>query len=98
MKKIILTLTLVLSMALACVPAFADDNDGKLNLNTVTVEQLEKVPGLNHDLAEKIIELRQENEEFVDMDELLDVDGITPAMLRKLGKHIYLEAASSCNC
>ncbi|NDV19843.1 helix-hairpin-helix domain-containing protein [Pseudodesulfovibrio sp. JC047] len=98
MKNMIIALALFLTVAVASVPAFAGDNDGKLNLNTATVEELVAVEGIDQPMAEGIIELRNENEEFVDMDELLDVDGMTPALLRKLSKFLYLEAASSCNC
>ena len=98
MKKIIIALTLVLALALAAAPAFAGDNDGKINLNIATVEQLVTIDGIDQEMAEAIIELRKENEEFVDMDELLDVDGVDATLLRKLGKFLYLEPASSCNC
>lgn len=54
--------------------------------------------GISHELAEKIVELREENGEFVDMSELLDVDGVDNALLRKLNDFIYIEAASDCNC
>ncbi len=91
-------LTLVLTLSLAAAPAFAGDNSGKLNLNKATVEQLAEIPGLNQDMAEKIIELRDENEEFVDMEELLDVDGMDNTLLRKLDKHLFIEPASDCNC
>jgi competence protein ComEA len=98
MKQLIITLTIMLTMALCIAPAFAGDNAGKINLNTATLEQLTAIDGIDQTMAEAIIELRTENEEFVDMDELLDVEGITPTLLRKLGKFLYLEAASSCNC
>nr|WP_321258400.1 helix-hairpin-helix domain-containing protein [uncultured Pseudodesulfovibrio sp.] len=98
MKNIIIALILMLTIAIASVPAFAGDNDGKLNLNTATVEQLLAIDGIDQPMAEAIIELRTENEEFVDMDELLDVDGIDSTLLRKLSKFLFLEPASSCNC
>lgn len=98
MKKFLITLTLMLTMAVAAAPAFAGDNDGKINLNTATVEQLEAIDGINHGMAEAIIELRTENEGFVDFEELLDVEGIDNTLLRKLGKELFIEPASDCNC
>ncbi|GAU09511.1 ComEA family DNA-binding protein [Desulfoplanes formicivorans] len=98
MKQIMVILPLFAVLLLAAVPGFAGDHDGKQNLNTITVEQLAEVPGVGQELAQKIIDARSENGEFVDMDELLDVDGIDNSKLRKLKKHLYLEAASSCNC
>lgn len=98
MKGIIIALTMILCLATAALPAFAGDNDGKLNLNIATVEQLAEIPGITPEMAQAIIDLREENEEFVDMEELLDVDGIDPGLLRQLQKHLFLEPASSCNC
>lgn len=98
MKRIIIALTITLLATLATVPAFAGDNDGKLNLNVATEEQLAQIPDIDQELAKHIIELRKENGEFVDMEELLDVDGVTPALLRKLQKHLFIESASDCNC
>ena len=98
MKKIMIILPLLAALLFAAIPGFAGDHDGKQNLNTITVEQLADVPGVGQELAEKIIDARSENGEFVDMDELLDVDGMDNSQLRKLKKHLYIEAASSCNC
>ena len=73
-------------------------NEDKLNLNAATVEQLAKVPGLNQDLAEKIIKLREENGEFIDMEELLDIPGIDNKLLRQLKKYLFVESVDDCNC
>lgn len=87
---------LMLFSALAC-GVYAGE-EGKLNLNAATVEELVKIPGLNQEIAEKIIELRNENGEFIDMEELLDVDGIDNRLLRQLKKHLFIEAVDDCNC
>jgi competence ComEA-like helix-hairpin-helix protein len=82
--------------ALTC-GVYADDEE-KLNLNAATVKELVKIPGLNKELAEKIIELREENGEFIDMEELLDIPGINNQLLRQLKKHLYIEPVDDCNC
>lgn len=78
------------------VPAHAED--GKLNLNAATVEELANVPGLDQEMAEKIVELRTENGEFIDLDELLDVDGMDSSLLRKIKPYVFIEAVAGCNC
>lgn len=98
MKKILIALTLMLALVVSATAVFAADNDGKINLNVATVEQLESIEGISHELAEKIIELREENGEFVDMSELLDVEGVDNTLLRQLDKYLFIEAASDCNC
>ena len=98
MKKIIITLCLCLFLLCNLGTGLAaKDNSGKINLNTATKEQLVSI-GLEEDLAQGIIDLREENEEFVDMDELLDVEGINGKLLRQLKKKVFIEAAASCNC
>jgi len=76
---------------------FAEEEE-KLNLNAATAEELVKVPGLNEDLAAKIIELREENGEFIDMEELLDIPGIDSKLLRQLKKYLFIESVDDCNC
>ncbi len=98
MKHSIILLTLILTLTFAAAPALAEDKADKINLNRATVEQLAAIPGLNQDMAEKIVQLRKENGEFVDMSELLDIDGMDNALLRKLDKHLFIEPASDCNC
>lgn len=72
--------------------------DGKLNLNAATKEDLVKIPEINPELAERILQQRKQNGEFVDMQELLDIEGVDNKLLRQLKKKIYLEPASNCNC
>lgn len=97
-RSLILAMTLVLAVVLLSVPALAGDNTGKLNLNKATVEQLEQLPDMTPEIAKGIVELREQNGEFVDMEELLDVDGVTPALLRKLDRFLFIEPVSDCNC
>jgi len=99
MKNIIGCIAMfLLFSALTCGVYAEDENKEKLNLNAATVEELSKIPGLNKDIAEKIIELREENGEFVDMEELLDVPGINNQLLRQLKKHLIIESVDDCNC
>jgi competence protein ComEA len=86
---------LLVFSALAC-SGFAEEK--KFNLNAATVEELSKVPGLNKELAKKIIDLRKENGEFIDMEELLDIPGIDNQLLRQLKKHLFIESVDDCNC
>jgi competence protein ComEA len=76
---------------------FAEEKK-KINLNAASVEELSEVPGLNMDLAQEIMKLREENGEFIDMEELLSVPEIDNRLLRKLKKYIYIEAVEDCNC
>lgn len=77
---------------------FCAEDKNPMNLNSVTVEELAKIPGIDQDLAEGIIEARDENGEFIDMEELLDVGGIDEALLQQIEKHLMIEELDECNC
>lgn len=96
-KKITCCMAFLLMFSLLASGLYAEEDD-KINLNSATVEELAKIPGLNQELAEKIIEVREENGEFVDMDELLDIEGIDMKLLRQLKKYIKVEELDGCNC
>lgn len=98
MKRILITATMILALALTAAPSFAQGNEGKINLNTATVEQLAELPEISSELAQEIVDLRKEYGEFVDMEELMELDGVNPAMLRKLDRVLYIEPAADCNC
>ena len=48
--------------------------------------------------TQKIVKLREDNGEFIDMEELLSVPGIDNRLLRKLKKHLFVESVEDCNC
>jgi len=96
-NKILYVMTLLLMFSLLASGLYAEE-DNKINLNSATVEELVKIPGLNKELAEKIIAAREENGEFIDMEELLEIDGIDMKLLRQLKKHIKVEELDGCNC
>lgn len=97
LKKLIGLLTIVCILLAASGMLFADDKDGKINLNTATKEQLLSI-GIDPEIADGILEHKEENGEFVDIEELLDVEGVTPALLRQLKQKLYIEATAGCNC
>ena len=104
-KLFAFVLVMVVALSLGAGAAFAEGEakinkfkDGKLNLNAATMEDLMALDGMTGELAQSIIDTREENGEFVDMEELLDIDGVDNTLLRKLKKQIYLEPASDCNC
>lgn len=96
-KTIAGCLGMLLFIGILTSGGFAEDQK-KINLNAVSVEELSKVPGLNMNLAQKILDLREENGEFIDMEELLSVPGIDNSLLRQLKKHLFIEPVEDCDC
>jgi competence protein ComEA len=61
---------------------------GKVNLNTATVEQLASLPGVGDALAARIVEYRQKSGGFKAAQELMNVKGIGEKNFGKLEAHI----------
>jgi competence protein ComEA len=64
-------------MLMAAAP-FVDaaPEDGKVNINTATAEQLQLLPRIGPALSQRIIEFREANGPFTSPDELVAVRGI----------------------
>ena len=73
----------------------ADDESGKLNINSCSKQALSKLPGLDDYIAEKIIasELRP----YAAKEELLDVEGISGEVYKGLESFITVHGDGSIN-
>ncbi len=62
----------------------------KFNLNKVTLAQLTESLGINHRIAQRIVDYRQQNGGFGKIDELMDIKGIGEKSLFKLKPKLYI--------
>lgn len=100
-KNIILTIGVVLLTAIMCIPvAFAEEKlTGKtVNINTATAEELATVPLISEELAEAIVEYREEAGDFQVIEELLQVDGFDRKLLRRIKTFLLLEGIGGDEC
>jgi competence ComEA-like helix-hairpin-helix protein len=74
--------------------------EGKtVNVNTATAEEFAKnVPMIDKELAERIVEYREETGDFQMLEELLQVKGFTRDMLRRLKPFLLLEGLGGDEC
>jgi competence ComEA-like helix-hairpin-helix protein len=85
---------LVLLIFWGCVflaPTFSFAAPAQVNLNTATAEQLETLPGIGPDLAQRILDYRTDNGPFKTIEGLLNVKGIGDGKFAKLRDQITVE-------
>lgn len=107
MRSIILKRLTVLCLSVFilfafCIPASADEKDtlkGKtVNLNTATAEELAQVPLITEEMAEAIVEYREESGEFQVIEELLQIDGFDRTVLKRIKVFLLLEGIGGDEC
>jgi competence protein ComEA len=84
-----------LAIALAGAPARAAE--GVVNVNTATLEELARLPGIGEAKARAILELRKERGAFRSVDQLRDVKGIGDAALERIRPHVVTEGKTTLN-
>jgi len=70
-----------------------------VNINTAEVEEfVENVPLVTQELAEAIVEYREETGDFQVIEELLQVEGFDRALLRRIKDFFILEGIGGDEC
>lgn len=67
------------------------NQSGKININTASVEELDKLPGVGATRAQYIIEYRESNGSFKSISEIQNIKGIGPATYEKMKEMITVE-------
>jgi competence protein ComEA len=65
--------------------------DGKININTATVEELDTLPGIGPAFAQRIIEYRESNGPFMSIEDIVLVSGIGDATFAKIKDLITIQ-------
>lgn len=83
------------AQALVADAAHAAAARGVVNLNTATLEELDRLPGIGPSRARAILELRARIKRFVRVDDVLRVRGIGRATFRRLRPLLALEGPTT---
>lgn len=70
------------------VPTEEETSNGKIDINSASVHQLQMLPNIGEVLAERIVEYRNQNGPFSTIDDLLWVNGIGEKTLDDLRQYI----------
>ena len=94
---------LFLSVCLFASVGMAEEKEtlvGKtVNINTAEIEEfVENVPLVTEELAEAIVEYREETGDFQVIEELLQIDGFDRTLLRKIKDFFILEGIGGDEC
>ncbi|HET6230652.1 MAG TPA: helix-hairpin-helix domain-containing protein [Longimicrobiaceae bacterium] len=65
----------------------------KLDPNTATADELDRLPGVGHALAERIVQARKARGRFRTLADLDSVSGVGPRVLAQMAPHLTLPAA-----
>jgi DNA uptake protein ComE-like DNA-binding protein len=66
-------------------------NLGKINLNSCRAELLETIPGIGKTSSHRIIEYREHNDGFSDLDELANIKGLKKKLVPQMKDYVYIE-------
>lgn len=72
----------------AAVSTEKPSSDGLIDLNTATQEQLETLPGIGRELAQRILAYRQTYGPFVAKEQIMDVEGIGQGRYDKIEAYL----------
>ena len=67
------------------------NNNSKININTATQTQLENLPGIGPSIAYKIVEYREKNGKFEEVEELKKVSGIGENKYKKIEDFVEIK-------
>lgn len=82
-----------LASALA-LPLAAGASEGRVDLNTATVEQLQALPGIGASKAQAIVDERKKAR-FTSVDDLERVKGIGPSIMTQVREHVTVAAEAA---
>ncbi len=67
-----------------------DDTNGKINLNTASLEQLMEIPGIGESKAKAILNYRETNGGFSSIEEVMNIEGIKEGVFSKMKEYIVV--------
>jgi competence protein ComEA len=89
-RKLSVSLFVLLLLVSFALPSFAA-NDGKININTASAEELATLNKVGEKYAQRIVEYREANGPFEKAEDIVNVKGIGPKIWEVNKDRIVLE-------
>ena len=64
------------------------NGDGKIDINTATLQQLQMLPGIGEVIAQRIVDHREENGLFINIEDIMNVSGIGEKKFEQIKEYI----------
>jgi competence ComEA-like helix-hairpin-helix protein len=90
MKKILIAAILFVMAAGISLGMESCAKPQSVNINTATVDEIDRIPTVDRQLAANIVSYRSVNGPIISMEELLQVRGMSPERLEFLKTYIYI--------
>ena len=82
---------MILVPTTAEVAESTETDDGRININTASADQLTAIPGIGEVKAKSIVDYRMEQGAFSDTEEIMNISGIGEATYAKIRDYIKVE-------
>ena len=89
-----ITIGLLAFVLCLSLPGMVLAAEGTIDLNTATAKQLEQLPGVGKEIAQRIVSYRKDIGAFKSVDELLRVKGFGKGKLAKVKELITIEVTT----
>jgi comEA protein len=76
-------------------PGMSSDQSSSVDINSASVDELKKLPGVNDRLAKNIVDYRNSNGPFKSINELKNVKGMSDSKFNKIKDKVVLQSSPS---
>ena len=90
MKKILITAFLFVMAAGISLGISSCTKPQSLDINSASIEELDKIPNVDKQLAENIVAYRNANGPYASLDELLNVKGMDQERLQEIKPFVFI--------
>ena len=97
-KKYLTAIAIIMVVSISGITVAQEGSTEKININKASNEDLTGIPLITKEMADSVIEYRDQNGDFLMLNELLSVDGFNAKTIKRLTPYLTLEELGSPDC